>query len=412
MNVLIFEQKPDIKPPSACALDAGHSFNLERPSHAYPTSYPPSCSYDPFPTERCFVNAWPRNHASFQSSTSSVDVDGLVSALSQLRITDDVFAKDTVPKHGSASAECQSVQGVFDTAYSMPANPLSIAVPLSPLPALQLAYSPHDQCPKTAHNVIRSEESRPNTLVMDASVNHRQPIHHQSQAGNTSGFPQAEGPVCHPPWVSPLQPIHLGTYPQPVALNVSESGAVTNLGPLHDIAGPANRKRASRRAHSASCGNSKEVSFRPYSRKHRSPTSQKTVLYSCVTSPLASPVDYSEASNISASFSGSEFMPSLSRMSSCGSLRSVSSDSSSSSDFEELLTPPSNSTPLPDELPGKLRLDYIDVETLSMGSGDPPASWLSMGRWCPLELSIEDTPASIQFFQRNASSNNDAIVLL
>lgn len=85
----------------------GGGFDVETPAHAYPSSYPPQCDYDPFPDtpeKRNLQTPWPRlpnldceRHLSLQCPSPS----DLAEALSRMSIRDDMAYADPArpPSH-------------------------------------------------------------------------------------------------------------------------------------------------------------------------------------------------------------------------------------------------------------------------------------------------------------------------
>ncbi|KAI0964032.1 hypothetical protein AcW1_000950 [Taiwanofungus camphoratus] len=116
---------------STGASEVRNTFNLERPLHAYPSSYPPSCSYNPFPVRedvRHFVTPWIRNSGPSSSCRSvSVDVAQLTSHFAKLSVIDR-GAKNS----GESGASAREIQ------KSRTASALGFATiaPRAPLSAL------------------------------------------------------------------------------------------------------------------------------------------------------------------------------------------------------------------------------------------------------------------------------------
>jgi hypothetical protein len=68
--------------------------NTDRPPHAYPTTYPPTCGYDPFPIfprSKIFATPWLR-HTSRKlcsDNTTPLDLDELCSSLSRMTLAEE-----------------------------------------------------------------------------------------------------------------------------------------------------------------------------------------------------------------------------------------------------------------------------------------------------------------------------------
>ncbi|KAG2367773.1 homeodomain protein 2 [Suillus spraguei] len=63
------------------------------PLHAFPSSYPPSCPYDPFPSKNGMTNfgapKWLRRPATIAVRRHALDIDGLIEHFSRMNILDD-----------------------------------------------------------------------------------------------------------------------------------------------------------------------------------------------------------------------------------------------------------------------------------------------------------------------------------
>jgi hypothetical protein len=63
------------------------------PFHAFPSPYPTSCSYDPFPSRNGVTNfgapKWPRRPMNTAIRHSTLDIDGLIDRFSRINILDD-----------------------------------------------------------------------------------------------------------------------------------------------------------------------------------------------------------------------------------------------------------------------------------------------------------------------------------
>ncbi|KAM5533419.1 hypothetical protein V8D89_012916 [Ganoderma adspersum] len=84
------QRQPEFRSPMLAGND---SFHLETPPHAFPSPYPPLCSYDPFPKDvvkRVFSLPWLRTTTTNWSAQGAVtgDVSSLTGAFSKLTIAD------------------------------------------------------------------------------------------------------------------------------------------------------------------------------------------------------------------------------------------------------------------------------------------------------------------------------------
>jgi hypothetical protein len=87
--------------------------NADCPPHAYPTTYPPTCDYDPFPISprsKIFATPWLRytSRKLCSNSTAPLDLDELCSSLSRMTLTEEKasepksspdFSAKMVPSH-------------------------------------------------------------------------------------------------------------------------------------------------------------------------------------------------------------------------------------------------------------------------------------------------------------------------
>ncbi|KAG1754860.1 homeodomain protein 2 [Suillus paluster] len=138
------------------------------PLHAFPSSYPPSCSYDPFPSRNGVTNfgvpKWFRRPMNTVVQRPPSDIDGLVDCFSRINILDDPGA------HSRGNVDS------FAAVAAITVIPFS-----APLPALIRGIVPHvvPVCPPllsvpataSRRHVFNtpSPQSRPITLVPGAS---------------------------------------------------------------------------------------------------------------------------------------------------------------------------------------------------------------------------------------------------
>ncbi|KAG1723434.1 homeodomain protein 2 [Suillus occidentalis] len=100
------------------------------PLHAFPSSYPPSCSYDPFPSKNGVTNfgvpTWFRHPMATAVRRPTLDMDGLVDCFSRINILDD-------------SGSCS--RGIVDSFAAVAA--ITIIPFPAPLPALIRGTATH-----------------------------------------------------------------------------------------------------------------------------------------------------------------------------------------------------------------------------------------------------------------------------
>ncbi|KAG2156649.1 homeodomain protein 2 [Suillus bovinus] len=165
------------------------------PLHAFPSSYPPSCSYNPFPSKNGVTNfgapKWPRRPMTATVQCHILDIDGLIDRFSRINILDD-------------SGSCS--RGSVDS-YAAVAAITVVPLP-APLPALIRGTAtritpvrvPLLSVPATASRRhvfdTPSPQSRPITLVPASETPRGQKIRHRKMAPLPKHIPH-RNPVCY-----------------------------------------------------------------------------------------------------------------------------------------------------------------------------------------------------------------------
>lgn len=133
------------------------------PPHAFPAPYPPSCSYDPFPTNSGSFSShyWLRS-PSTTTRTTAVDVDALVDQFSRLNVKDSRGAAT----QNSGSRELSSVTLAFTT-RPLPAPLPSFVSSESRPPLKRYPPLPTIPAPRSRYYVFDSPrpEARPLALL-------------------------------------------------------------------------------------------------------------------------------------------------------------------------------------------------------------------------------------------------------
>ncbi|KAG1828111.1 homeodomain protein 2 [Suillus variegatus] len=165
------------------------------PLHAFPSSYPPSCSYDPFPSKNGVMNfgtpKWLRRPMTTAVRRSVLDIDGLVDSFSRINILDD---------SGSRS------RGSVDSFAAVAA--ITVIPFPAPLPALIRGATTHTvpirvplpSVPATASRrhvfATPSPQSRPITLVPSSETPGGQMARRRKMAPLPKRIPHGN-PVSH-----------------------------------------------------------------------------------------------------------------------------------------------------------------------------------------------------------------------
>lgn len=134
------------------------------PLHAFPSSYPPSCSYDPFPSKFDVTNfgapKWLRCPMTTAVRHPTLDIDGLVDRFSRINILDDSSSRS----RGSADSSA-AVAAITVIPFPAPLPALIRGTPMHIVPV----RTPLHSVPATAacRHVFDtpSPQSRPITLV-------------------------------------------------------------------------------------------------------------------------------------------------------------------------------------------------------------------------------------------------------
>ncbi|CCM03141.1 uncharacterized protein FIBRA_05263 [Fibroporia radiculosa] len=117
-------------------LQSAALFSVDRPLHVYPSAYPPSCSYNPFPADtvaRNFSTPWLRQHQSeFQTRSSSVDIAQLTESFAKMNLSEP-FLNGAI-KATTTSRAAKRFRSVLSSCTT--AVGFNTTVPRAPLPSL------------------------------------------------------------------------------------------------------------------------------------------------------------------------------------------------------------------------------------------------------------------------------------
>lgn len=310
-------------------LTPGPSFNLERPSHAFPSSYPPSCSYNPFPLrkeDRVFTTSWRRTFRSQTPRRSDVDVTELTVMLSQVCLDGEL---ETVGHSESPKEHSYPSPWALSSASCFTSIP-----PRAPLPALvrpmlsaacrasSLAFdvcAPFSATMSLSHRNKYREGRKKRKIPKPAQVEPAVLFAVSDGVASTALNSRTES--FRSPSYNGCIRCPASSHPAIPAAADFRSEIPPNVVPTPLVTSP----------HSSS------VHFTPYPRRLSSARKKTAAILTRIPSGGTAV----ETAHGSSAYTASSYSHSLSRMSSNSSIRSVSSNSSSSSDFEGPITPPS-----------------------------------------------------------------------
>jgi hypothetical protein len=146
------------------------------PRHAFPTIYPPSCEYDPFPSVRTFVTPeWPRRQvpSSERSRQSVMDIDELTEQFSQLNVWDDSLSRSR-RKAGKVTCDGSAATSAITIKPSPAPHPACIRTAVVSAPA-RITFQP---IPATASylHVFRSPSPVSPMTTLIPTLTHRRKI--------------------------------------------------------------------------------------------------------------------------------------------------------------------------------------------------------------------------------------------
>lgn len=250
--------------PSDCQGAEGHfNFMIAGAAHAFPSTYPPVCSYDPFPPTpegRRLDLPWIRKAKSTVSATTNIVVEDLIAAFAEMAIADDSDSDSpctrphtTLPWTGLATRcppaphpalirGCKgssmatirplspSLQSVTCRGPSANAPRRTRAYAKSPSPAFLSGHPSNCTIPNLTSRSSSNppKHSLPRRVPQHASVNHPKHVtspapsptsrnHSRSASGNTlSSDTVWSGSECSsPPSTPPIPPLALPSYVSP-----------------------------------------------------------------------------------------------------------------------------------------------------------------------------------------------------
>lgn len=153
-----------------------HPLDCPAPDHAFPSSYPPQCSYDPFPVKKGVIqfdiSQWPRRSSrATNRARQRIAISDLVTLFHQLNVRDDT----TLPRS-------RAKQGSLLESSLTATRPFTVKPPPAPLPSLvptfavgPFTFIPAAPVTRASATALRTFDlwgfqSRPVTLVpMQAS---------------------------------------------------------------------------------------------------------------------------------------------------------------------------------------------------------------------------------------------------
>ncbi|KAG2062303.1 homeodomain protein 2 [Suillus hirtellus] len=165
------------------------------PLHAFPSSYPPSCSYDPFPSKNGVTNfdapKWLRRPMTTAVRRHTLDIDGLVDSFSRINILDDSGSRS----RGNADSSA-AVAAITVIPFPAPLPALIRKLPTHIAPV----HTPLHSVPATAarRHVFNtpSPQSRPTTLVPVSETPKSQKTRRRKMAPLPKRIPHGS-PVSH-----------------------------------------------------------------------------------------------------------------------------------------------------------------------------------------------------------------------
>ncbi|KAH7886127.1 hypothetical protein F5I97DRAFT_1877802 [Phlebopus sp. FC_14] len=183
------------------------------PPHAFPTPYPPSCSYDPFPLvpplgmSSSSALPWFRKQSTVQSRPSVIDISELVELFSQLHVREDSNRHNRLPKLDASAATVSITYRPFPAplpAFTPQkvtctlASPTNILLPTVAAPPhrLHVFRSPSPKCKPAT--LLPSTQSRSRAKVCKTAPLPRRIPHHSGVTQSETIVSEPEAPVSHP----------------------------------------------------------------------------------------------------------------------------------------------------------------------------------------------------------------------
>ncbi|KAG2076873.1 homeodomain protein 2 [Suillus decipiens] len=196
------ERKASASPPSkqgyammAIADNRCNPLEALAPLHAFPSPYPPSCSYDPFPSKSGVTNfgtlKWHRCPKTTVVRHPALDIDGLVDRFSRINILDDSSSRSRGSVDSFAAVAAITVipfpAPLPALIRRIPAYVTPVRAPLHPVPATAARRHVFD---------TPSPQSRPITLVPASEIPKGQKGRRRKMAPLPKRMPHGN-PVSH-----------------------------------------------------------------------------------------------------------------------------------------------------------------------------------------------------------------------
>ncbi|KAF9225446.1 hypothetical protein BS17DRAFT_778612 [Gyrodon lividus] len=150
-----------------------HALDSPAPRHAFPTVYPSSCLYDPFPIKDDLsnfrVSEWPRRPSPRASTTPTlVDMAAFVEAFAQLNVRDD-FCSRIRRRHTPTKINSAATSGITTVPSTAP-HPAFIATNVDPSFCRPIPLAVVSAANKSKVHIFAtpSPDARPITLVPHA----------------------------------------------------------------------------------------------------------------------------------------------------------------------------------------------------------------------------------------------------
>lgn len=384
---------------STDASDCTSLLDSRRPAHAYPSSYPPLCSYNPFPIQkdvRHFATPWMRRSISLcDHHDTSVNVVHLAALFAKMKITGGE-RKNRAFKPNASRMSHSGFHGRLSTTLGF-----TTVVPRAPLPALlttsdqtvslEKSFIPVPRVPQPSHRTAETSLLTPLFAVLSNQINE------DNFERKVLALPErmAASPNATCPYVSDVFP---PSDPNPRPLSAASSTSSTSyLGDLSRLTSTRVSHQSSTILHSnllsyvsgeitSTSSSSAALSNREHShvpisdyyQLSQGPVSRRKIAALPRRTPNTSIVSLQSTTSRAAEHSSPlRTLSSLSRMSSISSISSASSSGYSSSDESDgPVTPSLLLADLPSphmeqltQTSGKqLTLDLADVSSVNKTS--------------------------------------------
>ncbi|EMD41907.1 HD2 mating type protein [Gelatoporia subvermispora B] len=315
----------------------------DAPPHAYPTTYPPSCDYQPFPIlegHHAFSTPWARKPVTTSGCmTSSIDVSSLT----------EMFANLSLEAHSSSGHKMRRIASRETSTRGSSADWRVAVAPVAPLAALQVSSYPRRNAgnpsspincalPKTAHSLPTRSAICSSTRTRTSRTRVRKPMALPRRLPKSQSRSHAKNQLSGPPT--------LDSRPDAVDPQSSSHSDTSSSGP-HRYIKPYSRP-ISPPSYPASCGRKAPKLYRQQGLNNEHG---------------ASPPGEASSFGCSASRSASLTSSSSVSLSSCSETESP------------LATPPSESIPL---FMPKLQLsqDWLNALDVTLANLDIPSNLL------------------------------------